>query len=280
MAANKRYGPMPDRDQISVVVGTIVLGFTLVRVIDLPVREIGTQALGSAIGLRLTTAVVMLIVLGALAATGTDSLLRSHPKSQAQPQAGTFILWILPVFTVLVLELGLSRLAEEQSLVWWLGLAASAGMIALVLAAEYVSLDAEHWAYDTTQVLLTGLAYTVALVLFTAIYATKERALLTATLSSAVAAAVALRLLWMHSRQLLRALLYAGIVGAGVGEAMWALGYGRAAPLAAGLVLLLLLYIGTGLSQAALEKTFGRRTVIELGIVAAIAAAIILRYVL
>lgn len=271
---------MPDRDQISVVVGTIVLGFTLVRVIDLPVREVGTQALGSAIGLRLTTAVVMLIVLGALAATGMDSLLRSHPKVQAQPQTGTFVLWILPVFTVLMLELGLGRLIEEQPLVWWLGVGISGAVMALVFAAEYISLDVDHRLYGVTQLALTGLAYATALVLFTAIYAAKERALVSATLSSAVAGALALRLLWMHSRQLPRALLYAAIVGIGVGECVWALGYGRATPLAAGLLLLLLFYIGTGLSQSAIEKTFSRRTLVEFGIVAAIALVIVLRFVL
>jgi hypothetical protein len=274
----RRLGPLPDRDQISVLVGTIVLGLALVRFIDLPVREIGFQALGSALGFNLTTTATMLIVLAALAATGTDSLLRSHPKAQVAPQAGAFALWTLPVLTVLGLELALSRLPGNE--LWWLGLAASGVIVALVLAAEYISLDPEHPLYMPVQLGLTGLSYALALALFAAIYALKGRALVTATLASAVAAALALRLLWMHTRRLGAALLYAGIIGIGLGECMWALGYGRATPLAAGLLLLLIFYLGTGLSQAALQGGLNRRALIEYGLVAALGLVIVLRFVL
>jgi hypothetical protein len=273
-----RLGQLPDRDQMSVLVGTIVFGFTLVRFVELPAHEIGTEALGSAIGLSLSTTLTMLIVLASLTATGMDSLLRSHPKAQAAPQSGAFVLWGLPVLTVVALQLGLSRLPGNE--LWWLGLAGSGIAVALVLAAEYISFDPEHPLYLPVQLLMTGLVYVLALALFTAIYESKGRALLTGTVASSAAAILALRMLWMHVRRLGPVLLYAGAVGVVVGECMWALGYSRAAPLAAGLLLLLIFYLGAGLSQAALQRTFGRRTLIEFGIVAAVGLVIVLRYVL
>ncbi len=280
MSSSKQRGPLTDRDQISGFVGTLVLGLALVRFVDLPTREVGTQALGSAIGIQLSTPVVMLLVLGVLAATGMDSLLRSHPTARARPQAGAFVLWVLPVFTVLALELGLMRLPADQLLLWGLGLAGSGIVVALVMTAEYISLDREHPLYTPVQLALTGLTYILGLVLFTAIYATKGRALLTATLSTVVAAALALRLFWLQARQTGRALLYAAVTGVGLGQCVWALGYGRPTPLAAGLLLLLILYTGAGLSQTALQRAFGRRTLIEFGVVAALGLAIIFRYVI
>lgn len=286
-AAPSRYNarvntpvPLPDRDRMSVLVGTIVLGFALTRLIELPDRFVGAVVLGSPLGIEISTTTVMLALITALAATGMESLARSHPSAASGTRIGRFALGSLlhaiqPALAALLLGLQLSQIQPPTA--WWLGLAAVALLIALIFAAEYLAVDPtlRQGAMGLT---LSALNILLALASFIAIYATRGRSLLTATAAALVSGLLALRLLWGSGQPLRQALVYAGVIGLALGQCLWALNYWRATPLLAGLLLVLIYYAMTGIVQQYERGVLNRRVLAEFGLVALAGLVIILRF--
>ncbi|MER3458722.1 MAG: hypothetical protein C4309_08970, partial [Chloroflexota bacterium] len=222
-----RLGPLPDRDRMSVLVGTIVLGLALMRLIDLPDRFVHTTVLGSPLGIQVSTTTVMLALITALAATGMESLARSHPNftNGRRFDLRSLMQAIQPALAVLLLG---AQLAQAQIwTAWWLGLGITAILTALVLAAEYMTVD-PALRQGALGLAMTALNLLLALASFTLIYSTRARSFLTATEASVVAGLLALRLLWGMGQPLRQALIYAGAIGLALGECLWALNYWRA----------------------------------------------------
>jgi hypothetical protein len=71
------------RDRISVTTWVLVLGFGLSLVLRLPTTVISFRALGSPTTLELSATTLLAFVLALAAAAGTESLIRLHPKRQA-----------------------------------------------------------------------------------------------------------------------------------------------------------------------------------------------------
>ena len=72
--------------------------------------------------------------------------------------------------------------------------------------------------------------------------------------------------------------LLAGIVALVMGQSTWALNYWRLSPLAAGLWLLLIFYLFTGLAQQQLVGRLTRRALFEFGGVVVGGVVVILRF--
>jgi hypothetical protein len=268
---------LPDRDRMSVLVGTIVLGIVLMRVIELPDRFVGATVLGSPLGVQISTTTIMLALLTALGATGMESLARSHPAATngVRISVNALLHAIQPALAVLLLGL---QLAEPLPwLNWWLALATTAILIALAFTAEYLSVDPEQ-RQGATGLALAALNYLLALACFVAIYSTRSRALLSATEAALVGGLLALRLLWGSGQPLRRALLHAGVIGLALGQCLWALNYWRASPLLAGLLLVLIYYAMVGVVQQHERGSINRRVLAEFGLVALAGLIIILRF--
>jgi hypothetical protein len=276
-AGVNRLGPLPDRDRMSVLVGTLVLGLALMRLIDLPDRFVHTTVLGSPLGIQVSTTTVMLALITALAATGMESLARSHPNftNGRRFDLRSLVHAIQPALAVLLLG---AQLAQAQPwTAWWLGLGITAILTALVLAAEYMTVDPAQ-RQGALGLAMTALNLLLALASFTLIYSTRARSFLTATEASVVAGLLALRLLWGMGQPLRQALIYAGAIGLALGECLWALNYWRATPLLAGLLLVLIYYAMTGIAQQHERGALDRRVLAEFGLVALVGLVIILRF--
>ncbi len=277
---------LPDRDRLSVLVGTIVLGYALMRFIELPSRFVSTTVLGSPLGIQVSTATVMLALLTALAATGMESLARSHPRqvkahgaawpfATAEHDVSSLLHAIQPALMVLLLGLQLSRTEPWTS--WWLGLAVAAILVALACAAEYISVE-PAWRQGVAGLAMVALNLLLALASFMLIYATRGRSLLTATEAALVAGLLALRLVWGGGQPPRQAVVYAAVIGLAVGQCLWALNYWRATPLLAGLVLVLIYYGLTGIAQQHEQGVLNWRVLAEFGLVVLAGLIIILRY--
>jgi len=72
--------------------------------------------------------------------------------------------------------------------------------------------------------------------------------------------------------------LFAGVVAMAMGQSMWALNLWRVSPLTAGLWLLLIFYLFTGMAQQQLLGRLTRRALIEFAVVAAVGIFAMLRY--
>ena len=269
-----RHLPHPDR--LSVLTAVIVLAYALTRVLALPSRAIHTTLFGSELGFDLNGQVLMLVLVAALISAGSDTLVRSHPRLAAQPGRGTAIHWILPGASALVLGAVLNRLPD--GLLWWLGLAASAMVLLLVLIAEYVTVDPDDPGWDLAALGLTALAYALALVLFALLRSASARAIISATIAGLVAGGLALRLFALKAVPIGRSVLYAFIVGVIAAEAIWALGYWRITASSAGLLAMVPFYLAVGLAQQHLAGQLSRRIWIEYAVVGALGLTIALIY--
>ena len=272
--APARHLPHPDR--LSVLTAVIVLAYALTRVLALPSRAIHTTLLGSDLGFDLNGQVLMLGLVAALISAGSDTLVRSHPRLAGQPSHSTVLHWILPGASALVLGAVLNRLPD--GLLWWLGLAASALVLLLVLIAEYVAVDPDDPAWDVAALGLTALAYGLALVLFALLRSASARAVISATIAGLVAGGLALRLFALKSVPRGRAALYAFIVGVISAEATWALGYWRISASSAGLLAMIPFYLAVGLAQQHLAGQLTRRIWIEYAVIGGLGLTIALIY--
>jgi len=218
---------------------------------------------------------VTLILLG-LACTGTDSVIRHHPRSRAGELSYTFVFWILPSLVTLLAALLLPRAPSLQS--WLMGLVTAAALISLVVAVEYRTVDSTDPVYRLARLGLNLTAYLTALGLFTIIYASKLRSLITATAILTTGTLLALDLLYDPQSSMHRRVLYACVIGLLLGESVWALNYWRVNSFTVGGLLLLLFYLTTGIAQQHFQQNLTRRTLIEFALVGMIGVIVLLRY--
>jgi len=257
-------------------VSLIVLGLVFLPEIELPTRAFSFHVLGSLASIRLSATWLMAALLASLACTGTDSLVRSHPLIRRGEIRYTFAFWALPGLSVVVATL-LLPLAPNQPC-WLSGLALTALLLLLIAVAQYHTVDPTDPGYRLARLALNIFVYLVAVGLFTLIYGSKARSLLSATTTAAVGSLLALELLRGVHHNLGLTGLYALFTGLALGEITWALNYWTVGWLTGGLLLLLVFYLVTGLSREGLLRKLNRRVLVEFALVALVSLGLIIRY--
>ena len=220
---------------------------------------------GPAIGASATALIgaALTVVVGAAVGILAEAHGRAHPDFDVIRARFALTLWILP--TLLVIAVGLVMvflqgvdpvLARTLPLVG----AAFCGLAVLAQDREIaISDDAGGWP----KLLLSLLTYVAAFTLFTMIYQTKERSLVTATSMAVLAALLSLAMLRSAPAPRKRTMLYAGLIGLAAGEVTWALNYWVVLALVGGAVLLLLFYVLVGVAEGILAGELTRRLLIE-----------------
>jgi hypothetical protein len=254
----------------------IVLAFALMRFLDLPARVVRTTLFGTSLGLELSGSLLMLLLAAALISAGSATLVRAHPYYAANHRPSTISHWVLPGATGLVLGAALNRLPNGTY--WWLGLAASALALMVVLIAEYRLVDPNDAARDSATLVLTGLAYILTLILFILLRNLNTRAAVSAPVGGLVAAALAGRLFVLRGVPLRRASLYAGGLGLICAETIWALNYWRLTPTSAGLMAMVPFYLGVGVAQQHLTGRLARRIWAEYALVGLVSLSLALLF--
>lgn len=245
---------LPNRDRLSVLTAVIVLAYVITRALPAPAE-----------GTILGSPLLLQALIAALIGTGTDALIRSHPRFEKRT---TLIHWIVPAATALVLGAGLQLLPDGP--IWWLGLASSAVGLLLVLVTEYVLVCREDARYELAALTLTGLTYALALLLFISLVAYTNPSLISALIGGGVAAALAWRLFAFNVPSLRRAALYALIIGLTCAETLWAISYWRVPATGAALVAMVPFYLGVGLSRQHLAGSLSPRVWVEFAVVGTI----------
>ena len=272
--SEKRESPYYER--ASVFVSLIVLGLAFLPEMELPTRTFSFRVLGSLASIRLSATWLMAALLASLACTGTDSLVRSHPLVRSGESRYTFTFWALPGLSVVAATL-LLPLAPTRP--YWLGgLALTALLLFLIAVAQYHTVDPTDPGYGVARLALNIFVYLVALGLFTLIYGSKARSLLSATTTAAVSSLLALELLRGVHHNLRLTGLYALITGLALGEITWALNYWTVGRLTGGLLLLLVFYLVTGLSREGLLQRLNRRVVVEFALVVLGGLGLLIKY--
>lgn len=262
-----------DRNRLSVLIAVLLLGSVLFRFIELPEHVWKLRPLGSPLEIHVTGAWLLIAVMVGLVCTGTNLILHGHPHTGENLERPVYIAWILPGVVA-----GLSAYVLAGTPAWpvWVGALLLVGVgISLVVSAEYSVISPNAPGYPTARLALNMLAYLLAFVLFTIIYHTRARSLVTATLAMLTAALLALDLLSVADVPMGRVLPFAGVVGIIVGESTWAMNYWQANAWTGGLCLLLIFYAAINVAHQYLLERLRLSILVELAVVVAIVLFIV-----
>jgi hypothetical protein len=265
-----------DRNRLSVLMAVVLLGSLLFRFIELPEHVWRLEPLGSPLEVHVTGVWLLTVLMVGVVCTGTNLVLHDHPHLGEHPGRPIYISWILPGVMA-----GLSALLLDRIASWpaWIGGLVLAGVsISLVIAAEYAVVCPDIAGYPTVRLALNMLAYLLVFVVFTLIYQTRTRSLITATLTMCTAALFSLDLLSVADVPFRRVLPLAGVVGLIVGEATWAVNYWHIRAWAGGLFLLLVFYVIVNVAHQHLLERLRTSILVEFAVVVAVVlTAILLR---
>jgi hypothetical protein len=263
-------------DRLGITVSLVMLGLVLTLVVPLPSREVRLVFLGSDLTLVFSGTGQFALLMAALVCAGVDAILRTHPAVRRWSLVYTVTFWVLPVL------LTVTSLLLLRGLVWWayrVVLIGFAGfLLALVIVSQYYSVDPQNPRHRPARLILNGITYGAALVLFVFLYGSRLRSAISATGVAVASAMLALELLRSHEPTPWRTWLYAGVTGLLMGEWAWALNYAGLDPRAGGALLLLIFFAATGLAQQHLWGRLTRRVALEFALV--LVAGLVLLFLL
>ncbi len=263
-----------DRNRLSVLMAVLLLGSVLFRFFELPDHVWKLQPLGSPLVIHVTGDWLLITLMVGLVCTGANFLLHGHPHLGERLGRPIYIAWILPG---VVTGLSAYVLAGLHTWLVWAGVLLATGIgISLVISAEYSAIFPDAPGYPTARLALNMLAYLLAFALFTIIYHTRTRSLVTATLTMLSAALLALDLLSVADVPIERMFPFAGVVGVIVGESTWAVNYWQINAWVGGLFLLLIFYVAINVAHQYLLERLRLSILVEFAVVIAVVLTIIL----
>lgn len=262
------------RDRISVTTWVLVFGFALSLVAQIPTVVIRFRAFGTPTEVELTSSMIMGLILAIAASAGAESLIRLHPKRQANRLGLTWDYWALPaamsIITVVLLPSLPTRLLQV------LVILIAGVLLAVAFFSLYATVEPGQPGFRRARLWLDALAYGVALLLFLFVYQARTRSLLSSTLIALTATLLAVELLRTSSNEMRHVLIYSAVIGLLLGEMTWALNYWPLLPgLTGGLLLLLGFYLAIGIALQSLQGRLTKRVMIEFGVFAVIAVILI-----
>jgi hypothetical protein len=161
---------LPQSKKLSIVSASILICYSVLPFIQVTAREVPLSLAGIAIPLRINFYNLISLIAAALAAAGTDWMLRDHPKIANH---ATLPHLILPAMAAGALGTPLGLL--ETGLEWWIILAFGSLLIFLIMIAEYISLDKNDARYPLALMVLTAVSYGVFFLLCIVLRATNSR---------------------------------------------------------------------------------------------------------
>ncbi|MCX6049961.1 MAG: hypothetical protein NT075_33095 [Chloroflexi bacterium] len=269
--------PVDYRDRISVVTWLMVFGLGLSVLYTMPTTVITFHALGSPISLTLSETLIAAIFMAVLAATGTESIIRVHPRFTATPRRAfqhTWPFWSLPMAIVMITAYVLP--VTPSGLIRVFGLLLSGSLLGLAFFGLYATVERGQSGFRRARFVLDALAYGSALILFLFVYQTRARSLLSGTLIAMTAILLAVEILRSTTPQASTVLTYGAIVGLVLGQVTWALNYWSSLnSLTGGLLLLLIFYLLVGIAQQGLQDRLTGRVLYEFVIFTVVALMLI-----
>lgn len=232
-----------------------------------------------AIGLTLFLAVEptrpwILLMVTALIALGTDGILRSHPAAIEQEDvAWTAPLLFLP--TLMALSAGL--FLEDALTGYWVvpGVAVAAILMAAVLYAEYLSVETYGSMYAGARFVLNLGTFLTAFGFYAVVYSFDVALVPAAITVGLVSLLLAVEVLRESEGDPVRALVFSAAVGIVVAQARWALYFLPLESYLAGVFLLLVFYLTSGLVQHHLNDDLRPPVVAEFSLITVLGIMIV-----
>jgi len=263
--------PSPDRDRAGALIALILLAYGLIRIIELPSRALEFELFGLLLRIEFDARFVMLSMAGALAATGIDWILASHPLGRSvgfEPR-------VLPGMAAL--GAGAILAARPVGPAWLIGLGLAGLLLYVVIYGEFVVFDPDDPRAGTAGLGLRTLGVLLIIGVAFAARAGGLRAVYSVPVLFAATGIVCWRLLSLaYVRRSIWP--YATTCGWITAQLAWGLHYWPLRAMQAALILGLVTYVSMGLSRAHATGQAGRRTIYEFGglSMAALAAILLL----
>lgn len=216
---------------------------------------------------------ILLVVTG-LVALGADGVLRTHPKGDfAGDLAGTAPYLFLPS----LLTLGAGLFLEDIAPGYWAvpGAFLAALIMAGVLYADHISIDADDPRYPGARLVLSIATYLTAFAFYSVVYTFDVSLVPAAIAVGLVTMLLSVEVLREAEADPVRALVYAGVIGLVVAEARWGLYFLPLESYLAAVFLLLVFYLSSGLVQHHLMDDLRGHVVIEFVLIALVGVIIV-----
>jgi hypothetical protein len=254
---------MPRYDRLSILVSLTLFGLVVSQVIELPTRTMSFVALGVPTTIYLSGWWFIGALLVILVGTGMDSIVRSHPRARNAVWEYSLSFWGVPcAFTLL--SLFLLPLSPDKYF-WLAGLALTGILLALLIIAQYHTIDQRDPYYGVARWGLNLVVYASITAFCALIYGARARSLLSATAISVLATGLAAEVLRLDTsrQEMRRTWLYSLVIGTIMGEVAWALNHLSLGDAAAGILFLLVFYVVSGLALQHLRERLVRRVMVE-----------------
>lgn len=260
-------------ERLSVVVSITLIGLALYFVLDFPAQVVELSLLGSPLQLESPQQWFMMILLGGLALTGTDAIIRAQPALPDLKILYVSTFCMLPALLVLLATQTLGLAVSPA--VWAASLGGTGILLWLTISAETRLMPSPGHGPLWARMWQQFVGYAIVLTFAIVIYHTRVRSAISATSMLLVGGGVSLALLRQPPASVFRTWLFALVIGLSLGQVMWALNYWRTGALNAGLLLFFTFYVLVGLAYQHLQNTLSRRALWEYGAISAAAAVVI-----
>jgi hypothetical protein len=261
-------------NRIFTLLALVAIAPALLLVVDLPARIYTFNVLNAPVTFEVTNNTLLIALVPALTIAGVDWVLREHPLVHEGALRFLFPFWMAPGVAAIALSVLLTR-TDNWSL-WIATLVLGIVLIGTLIYAEFMAISTSAAGYANARLTVTALTYVIAFVLFTVIYAQRERSLIAATLTSAIAFTLAIELLEPHVTGLRRTFASSFVIAFLIGQATWALNYWNISNWSAGVLMVALFYVLIGITQQQVQRQLSRAVLIEYAVIACIALIVVL----
>jgi hypothetical protein len=249
---------------IPITVSLVVLGWVIARMTPPEGPEIAVRILGSPLGLRWTPALGIGLFSAALAAAGTESFLRSHPRFQEESPGRQLSRLITPAGVALGGML--FTMGFPVSPIWWVGLGLGGMALAAAMLGERYRLETHGIPALATPLLVQALGYLIALAAIVGVFQSGWRTLSHMILGGLIAAGLAATRLVEAEVPERRRWLYVALIGWSMAAVAAAFRYWTLSPVTLGLWWLIMLYELVEMSLWHLQgRTLSPRVAVEFG---------------
>jgi len=264
---------MPLFAKLRIVVIVIAVGLLSSLWLALPVRDTFIFGLSFALSGRMLLGFILL----GLTCTAVESIVREHPKIQPRQVRFSFLHWTLPAVLVAVAWALLPRLGGIES--QFIGVLVTSALLAGLIIAEYYTIDLTGRWHAAAQSSLRLGAYLLAMLLYFAICLCMLPALLAAIAVAAATMILGLRLLCDgQGCPIERSWPYVVGLGMLLGIASWPLIIWVDAPLLCSLLLVMQLYVLTGIARQFLWGRLTRWVALEYLFIGVLTLLLLLSY--
>ena len=186
----QRSDDFPKTDRISMITASILVSYALLPFAQVSSRQIAFTILGVFIAFSVNFYTLISLITAALAAAGTDWMLREHPNIG---EKSTIPHLILPALTAGAIGIPLGFLTVSPE--WWVILALGSVLVLMVLVGEYVSLEPDHPYFPIALMVLSAVSSGLFLIIVIAVRAANLRLFMTAAILPAVYTFFSIRVL-------------------------------------------------------------------------------------